>query len=312
MLKLKQGYSKNLGKAPHKPILLLAVLDMFSKGEIQENKIFISAELVSRFKAYWQALVTTAHTPNFSLPFFHLHNEKEGFWHLQSPAGLEKALTSSNSIRSFKALVEFVDFAYLSDWRFAQFQNPETNEELKRYLLRMYFGVEQVALGTDALNLFENEILNESAEVYQAKVQVLMRAPKEVQEEEQFVRGSAFKKAIPRIYQSTCAITGLGIDGAINASMVDACHIVPFATSYNDTIGNGIALCPNMHRAFDRGLIAISDDYKVLVSNQFVERKSSYGLHQFEGKQIWLPENQLYYPKKENLAWHRDRFGFVQ
>jgi len=29
---------------------------------------------------------------------------------------------------------------------------------------------------------------------------------------------------------------------------------------------NGLALCPNLHRAFDRGLIAISDDYRVVVS----------------------------------------------
>lgn len=310
MLKLKQGYSKNLGKAPHKPILLLAVLDMFASGELQENKIYISAELVSRFKAYWQALVTTAHTPNFSLPFYHLHNEKGSFWHLKSPVGLEQALTSSNSIRSFKALVEFVDYAYLSDNMYAQMQEPDSNMALKQFLLQAYFGVEKVKLGTDALNLVENEILHESAEAYQAKVKALVHAPKVVQEEEQFVRSSAFKKAIPRIYQSTCAITGLGIDGAINASMVDACHIVPFAASHNDTIGNGIALCPNMHRAFDRGLIAISDNYEVMVSNQFIERQSIYGLHQFEGKQIWLPDNEAYYPHMENLAWHRKRFGF--
>ena len=310
MIKLKQGYSKNLGKAPHKPILLLAVIDMFEKKEINANRIYISATLVSRFKSFWQALVTTGHTPNFALPFYHLHNEKESFWYLKSTIGLEKALTRSNSIRSFKALVEFVDYAYLSERMYAQMLNEAARMELKSQLLHIYFGVEKVSLGTDALNLFENDILHESPEAYKAKVKAVLLAPKEVQEEERFIRGSAFKRAIPRIYQSTCAITGLGIDSTINASMVDACHIVPFASSQNDTIGNGIALCPNMHRAFDRGLISISDNYQVLVSDKFIERDSSYGLRQFQGKQIWLPEINEYQPSVENLAWHRDRNEF--
>lgn len=30
-----------------------------------------------------------------------------------------------------------------------------------------------------------------------------------------------------------------------NVSMVDACHIVPFSEGYDDTLTNGIALCPN-------------------------------------------------------------------
>ncbi|MFC4198185.1 HNH endonuclease [Pedobacter jamesrossensis] len=33
---------------------------------------------------------------------------------------------------------------------------------------------------------------------------------------------------------------------------------VPFNVSHNDKVTNGIALCPNLHRAFDRGLVSIS------------------------------------------------------
>jgi putative restriction endonuclease len=39
--------------------------------------------------------------------------------------------------------------------------------------------------------------------------------------------------------------------------MVDACHIVPFYKTYNNHPTNGIALCPNLHRAFDKGAIAV-------------------------------------------------------
>lgn len=47
---------------------------------------------------------------------------------------------------------------------------------------------------------------------------------------------------------------------------------------YNDTITNGIALCPNLHRAFDRGLIAIDDNFKVLVSQSFREDETNYSV----------------------------------
>jgi len=93
-------------------------------------------------------------------------------------------------------------------------------------------------------------------------------------------------------------------------SMIDACHIIPFAESYNDTITNGIALSPNMHRAFDRGLISIDNDYRVLVSSKFIESDSVYSIRQFEGSSIILPENSSYYPSLENLAYHRERFSF--
>ncbi|WP_201288840.1 HNH endonuclease signature motif containing protein [Polaribacter septentrionalilitoris] len=40
--------------------------------------------------------------------------------------------------------------------------------------------------------------------------------------------------------------------------MIDACHIVPFSISNDDTIPIGISLSPNLYRAFDRGLITIN------------------------------------------------------
>ncbi|WP_079718442.1 HNH endonuclease [Parapedobacter luteus] len=45
----------------------------------------------------------------------------------------------------------------------------------------------------------------------------------------------------------------------------------PFSVSHDDRIGNGIALCPNMHRAFDRGLLSVDEDYRVIVSPHFTE-----------------------------------------
>lgn len=94
--------------------------------------------------------------------------------------------------------------------------------------------------------------------------------------------------------------------------MIDACHIVPFSESYDDTISNGIALCPNLHRAFDRGLISIDENYRVMISPVFSEPElSSHSILQFEGQYIRLPDMQKFSPAQENLASHRKKHGFL-
>jgi putative restriction endonuclease len=67
-----------------------------------------------------------------------------------------------------------------------------------------------------------------------------------------------------------------------------------------------IALCPNMHRAFDRGLIAIDDDYRVVVSKNFMESYSHYTIKQYDRKEINLPENRRMWPGKKNLRNQRE------
>jgi predicted restriction endonuclease len=47
-----------------------------------------------------------------------------------------------------------------------------------------------------------------------------------------------------------------------------SCHILPFSTSYNYSIRNGLALSPTFHHAFDQGLIVVSYKYRVLVHPQ--------------------------------------------
>ena len=73
-----------------------------------------------------------------------------------------------------------------------------------------------------------------------------------------------------------------------------------------------IALCPNLHRAFDRGLISISDDYTVLVSPNFAEdTRSVFALSQFDGQRIKLPYKESLFPDRRRLAAHREKWGFA-
>src|SRR5690606_10704754 len=41
------------GKAPHKPVLLISIIDLFEKGMITANRIFVNTELVATFRENW-------------------------------------------------------------------------------------------------------------------------------------------------------------------------------------------------------------------------------------------------------------------
>lgn len=294
------------GIAPHKPILLISVLQTFQTGINNNQRIYISPELVALFKSNWNSLVTSKHDCRFSLPFYHLSSDK--FWKLIPNAGFENILQLSASMRSFTNLNAAVNCAILNEELCEVMEDRKSNEILTQFILDEYFPFSKGNFNNSSgahQNLFvdiENKILKEPSEEYRQEIKKLLE---QKNEEEIFLRGSLFKREIPKIYNNTCCISGMKIDASINVSMIDACHIVPFSVSYDDTITNGIALCPNLHRAFDRGLIAIDEDYKVLVSNTFKEDETKYSIRAFEGKEIQLPMVKSYYPLRENIGWHK-------
>jgi len=68
------------GGAPHKPILMLSIIDCIENKFINSSKIYITPELVSVFKQNWSRYVITARKPDFAMPFYHLTTAS--FWKL--------------------------------------------------------------------------------------------------------------------------------------------------------------------------------------------------------------------------------------
>lgn len=305
-LKLRRDYK--FGGAPHKPVLLLAIINLVRKGEITNNRIPITFELVLEFKEIWSKIVETPHTVNFALPFYHLKSEP--FWRLITKAGMEIPVTSSNGIRSLSTLQEVLAFAEIDSELFLLLKDNESSLILQQIMLEKYFPNTQnnfYHAENSIVSQLEAQILEEDQYQYAERISRL-RNQLSVEEfqEEIYVRGGVFKREIPKIYNFQCAISGMRIESLRNIQMIDACHVVPFAISKDDTISNGIALSPNLHRAFDRGLITLNDDYRVVITSKIIESKSNFSLAQFSGKSIILPQNKTYYPAQKNLSWHRE------
>ena len=311
-ISFKQGYTTHLGKAPHKPILMLAIIEAIENGLVTDNKFAISPELVGYFKGYWNKLVTTGHTPNFALPYYHLQNEKSQVWKLKTIEGFDQVLTSSNSVKSLSSLSSYVLYGSLAN-EFFNFLLIHSNRAIvKTLIIEKYFQTAKAEsnMTVDYLQEIDNQILGDTPLKYSQRIKELKNVTKEQFEEESFLREASFKKLIPKLYNNTCAISRMRVDTTLNASLIDACHIVPWSESHDDTVTNGISLSPNLHRAFDRGLISINNDYQVILSDSFVESDSPYNFSQFRNARLLLPESNKTRPSRENLENHRKRWGF--
>ena len=57
---------------PHKPALLLSIIDLVDRGVITRNEVPLSDELVKTFKRYFAVVSRENDQPTIQNPYFHL------------------------------------------------------------------------------------------------------------------------------------------------------------------------------------------------------------------------------------------------
>jgi len=115
-----------------------------------------------------------------------------------------------------------------------------------------------------------------------------------------------FREMILSSYRTRCAVCSLPEE-----SLLIAGHIIPWSVkpSLRMNPRNGICMCALHDKAFDRGLITLADDYKVIVSETirrlYSEASIQRGFHPYEGSKIQLPDR--FVPDKRFMQFHRDK-----
>lgn len=275
--------------APHKPLLLLVIMEMMEKGEIQNAEVSLSPDIAFRFSVFWSAVAQRRkQRPEVRLPFHYL--KSSGIWQpltTQGEPSPDKKLTKS--IRIDKGF-----FECLSNQRF--------RDRARRVLIetKPYFLPEEKVALYSMLKIKPSapEIREDEAS-YKTSVQT--------------GRDARFRIEVVLIaYRHTCALTGYRMTTLGMESIVDAAHIHEFRDSRNNDPRNGIALSKNAHWQFDRGLWSLNDDYKVILNKEkFIEEGvPGQRLADFEGRRIFLPSEPKYWPERDYLGWHRKRHGF--
>lgn len=116
-------------------------------------------------------------------------------------------------------------------------------------------------------------------------------------------RDAKFRQNIRKIYDRTCALTGLRLINGRGRPEVEAAHIQPVELGGSDSIQNGIALSGTVHWMFDRGLLSLGDDFSILPSRH-LNYDVSHLLH--KDMRARVPEQVHLRPHPRYLAWHRD------
>ncbi len=288
---------RSKGVAPHKPILLLAIIELIEYGKLSENKIYPTPLITSTFLKYWSRLNFETHRQNVSLPFFHL--KSEGFWHLHPNEGYEKVLEITKSIRTFSELRRIVNHATIDDNLFLIFSNKIYRENMREYIIETYLPDKRGIL---------IEMFNENKESEKQQNELIIDSYKTFTPIKENVASNAkrniiFRNTIMSVYDYTCSICKMQVITLDGASIVDAAHIIPFSTSHNNDIRNGFALCKNHHWCFDRGLITVNPNYKIDISPLVDD---SEFLTDLNGETILLPRINKLYPSEDAFKWHRE------
>jgi putative restriction endonuclease len=311
----KDGLNVNTvgGKAPYQPLLLLSVIELIEQNLIQENKIYLSLELISTFAKFRSQLSPSNYQADLAQPFFFLTRCKKPFrpfWFLEPQAGFENILDSGFKLNRLSLLRKHIKYAKLDEELFNLLKSPINRSALVGVIVSTWFPgkVKQIQ------NLFQihsfqdiRYSLRENGAIYSTNVM----NEKESKEFENIVRDTTFRRNIVSLYGQRCAFCKLRIISRDSGDIVDGAHIRPFSKFKDDNYTNGLALCKNHHWAFDHGWFSIDDDYRIIVPvDRIIEEppQDSRRMQEFHGERIHLPSESDFYPKSESLQWHRQNW----
>lgn len=140
-------------KAPHKAVLLLAIIDLVESKAIRCPQIELTDELVKRFREVWRRYLgqSAIFTPDITKPFFHMQHEP--FWRLVGARDAETMMAAEQrpwhkdkddrkdlpkGSYSVEAMRTAFAYAEMDDGLFAVLQNEDARAMLRVVLINEY------------------------------------------------------------------------------------------------------------------------------------------------------------------------------
>lgn len=121
----------------------------------------------------------------------------------------------------------------------------------------------------------------------------------------QRIKQHFFRRAVLSSYRGRCCMSGLS-----EPKLLIASHIVPWSIDKANRLNpsNGLCLSAIHDRAFDKGLITLSDDLTIVISAQIQKCNDTFMKEIFmplNGKKIELPDR--FTPDMSFVNWHRSK-----
>ncbi|HBR94058.1 MAG TPA: hypothetical protein DEA90_07825 [Opitutae bacterium] len=268
--------------APHKPLLLLSILDMAESGEISSSRLEKTPGLRLRFDAYWAIVQARwGGLPGLDQPFHYLRSQ--GFW---------STFTQDGHISTADRSTVYVE---LDPQFMADLSSAQRRDEARRILVEKWF--------TEA----EQRALYAAFGWSSAKLRQIEWSDQANEDAEATGRDANFRIKVVTQYRFTCALTGYGLHTAQGHSLVEAAHIHAFSKSRNNSPDNGLALTRDAHWMFDKGLWTLDEQQRVLVAKEIFTEwgPETDWLRKRHQQPAYFNEGTQLRPAEARLHWHR-------
>lgn len=277
-------YQRGERRAPHKPLLLLLAIAKLRNGQRDIPFAEVETTLLPLLNAYAPP-VASRHQPE--LPYWHLRSD--GLWEIDDADSLPRQRGGFPTMPALRATAGHLEkgFAALLE------SDPAFLASVVATILECHFeeSLHQDILDAVGLRL---PLIGHVAESAQYAVNRIPRDPK-------------FRENVLRAYEHRCAVTGFRAALKGQYFGCEAAHIKWHACDGPDTVANGFAVEPTMHKLFDAGAWTLTDDCRILVSAEFTGGDDTIarvrGLH---GQALRPPIDGAPRPSVEFIRWHRE------
>lgn len=271
-------------RAPHKPLLLLYALAKQVKDPDAEFEFSrIEDDIRKLLNEFYKPLPGRGH--NVNDPFWRL--QKDGIWQVRQDG--EIRLDSSGSASIVDLREHNATGSFLPEIAKEIEDDPEVVRQAAWKLLDQNFAESLHQNILEHVGLDYKTLSSEKPLVKKTR-----RDPK-------------FRENVLHAYGYSCAVCGFGLRMKTMPVALEAAHIKWHQYGGPDTENNGLALCATHHKLLDSGVLALSEDYRIILSEWIYEPDDENSfIREHLKREIRLPRNSRHSPSVDYIRWHRE------
>ena len=276
-------YQRGERRAPHKPLLLLVAIARLQQG-VKRLPFEVVSEALMPLLDSFAPPVRGKHEPQ--LPYWYLRFDE--LWEVDGAANLPLQKGGFPRLaglrRTSGGLPEAIARRLVDD--------PGLCQGLVSLLLEKHFPVSLHVDILDAVGLSA-----EPLEPVDDRLESVKTRRK---------RDPRFREDVLRAYEYRCAFSGFRASLGPSYFGCEAAHVKWHSHEGPDSVANGIALEPTLHKLFDAGAWSLTDDRRILVSAHFTGNHETVARLRERHGQPLLEPIQGSPPKPEFIEWHRE------
>ena len=262
-------------RAPHKPLLILLAISKCINDGVHKIPFSEVDEPLTQLLQNYGPPRTSYHS---EYPFWRLRND--GIWVLEN-AELCEVRKRNTDAKKTELLKHDVRGGFTPEIFAFLRNNKQFAYELGLRLLQDHFPESMHQDILDSVGLQSDSVLQGRK------------------------RDSKFREIVLSLYEYRCAICNYDICLSGRPIGLEAAHIEWHQAGGPDEPTNGLALCTLHHKLFDRGVLGLSPECELLVS-QFSHGSDAFErwVLCFNGRKIRSPQSRDFYPSSKHIEWH--------